>query len=190
MDDEDFDPVCSVNTLCDYTLQFDTLDAIQAASSAGTIDDVCVSFYTLHTLSTMINEEMSNYTSVNSGYDGLFKYYTEYVKNMVPDALSSFMAIATLHSPNGGAGQAYFDCTYTRKSPASLATSFTQACPIPVSGVARGYFHEGIILTSIRSGHIFPLQAPSVSPTRLETLMVSTTHCLLRMVSTNHGSPS
>lgn len=91
----------------------------------------------------MINEEISNYTSVNSGYDGLFKYYIEYLTNMVPDALSSFMAIATATSPKGGAGQAYFDCTYTRTFPASLAASFTQVCPIPVSGVARGYFHEG-----------------------------------------------
>jgi len=125
--DEDTSPDCSISTYCDYTLVFDTLDEIAAAAAAGTIDDVCISWYSLQTLSEMIDGSITNYTAVDKGYDQVFKYYVEYVKNMVPDALGKFMAIATPTSPNGGAGQQYFDCKYVGK------TTYTQPCPISVS---------------------------------------------------------
>lgn len=128
--DEDLSADCNINTYCDYTLTFDTLDEISAADAAGTINDVCVSWYTLQTLSHTIDGAITNYTAVDTGYDSLFKYYVEYVKNMVPDAISAFMATASPSSPAGGAGQAYFDCTYTGK------TTYTQACPIPLSKIA------------------------------------------------------
>ena len=127
--DEDLSADCSINTYCDYTLTFDTLDEISAADAAGTINDVCVSWYTLQTLSYTIDGAITNYTAVDTRYDNLFKYYVEYVKNMVPYAITKFMAPATSTSPAGGAGQAYFDCTYTGK------TTYTQACPIPVSKI-------------------------------------------------------
>jgi hypothetical protein len=126
-DDEDTSAVCQISTYCDWTLTFDTLDAISAAATAGTINDVCLSWYTLQTLSYTIDSSITNYTAVDTGYDNLFKYYVEYVKNMVPDALGKFMANASPSSPNGGAGQQYFDCTYTGK------TTYTQACPLSVS---------------------------------------------------------
>lgn len=125
--DNDTSDACSISAYCDYTLVFTTLDAIQAASAAGTINDVCISYYTLQTLSATLDGAISKYTSVDQGYDNLFKYYVEYVKNMVPDALSQFMALSTPRSPIGGAGHKYFDCTYTGE------TTFTQPCPISMS---------------------------------------------------------
>jgi glucan 1,3-beta-glucosidase len=130
-DDEDTSAVCQISTYCDWTLTFDTLDAISAAATAGTINEVCVSWYTLQTLSYTIDGSITNYTTVNTGYDQVFKYYVEYVKNMVPYGLGAFMADASPSSPNGGAGQKYFECTYTGK------TTYTQPCPISVSNVAH-----------------------------------------------------
>jgi len=130
--DDDTSGDCMVQTYCDYTLEFDTLDAIQAASAAGTIPDVCVSYYVLQTLSEMIDTELTDYDNVNSGYDDLFGYYVEYVKGMIPDAIDRFMAVATRSSPKGGDGQQYFDCTYVGSK-----TSYSQACPVPVSNAER-----------------------------------------------------
>lgn len=125
--DEDTSDACSISTYCDYTLVFDTLDAISAASAAGTIKDVCISWYTLQTLSNTLDESITNYTAVDKGYDSLFKYYVEYVKNMVPYAITKFMANASPKYPNGGDGQQFLDCTYAGK------TTYTQACPLSVS---------------------------------------------------------
>jgi glucan 1,3-beta-glucosidase len=130
-DDEDTGAVCQISTYCDWTLTFDTLDAISAAATAGTINEVCVSWYTLQTLSYTIDGSITNYITVNTGYDQVFKYYVEYVKNMVPYGLGAFMADASPSSPNGGAGQKYFECTYTGK------ITYTQPCPISVSNVAH-----------------------------------------------------
>jgi glucan 1,3-beta-glucosidase len=136
--DDDTSAACSISTYCDYTLIFNTLDDISAASAAGSISDVCISWYTLQTLSTTLDGSMTNYTAVDKGYDQLFKYYVEYVKNMVPDAISKFMAGSSPNSPNGGAGQQYFDCTYVGK------TTFSQPCPISVSNAPEGHLAVGL----------------------------------------------
>ncbi|KAH8662506.1 hypothetical protein BX600DRAFT_499009 [Xylariales sp. PMI_506] len=133
------EPQCMVANLCDYTRSFATLDDIQAASSS--ISSVCASYYALQVLTDMLDTEVTNYTNVNSGYDGVFSDYVDYVREMVPDALTLFMATATASAPNGGLGQQYFDCAYSSKS-----TSFTQACPISVS--TPGQFTMSLHLTS------------------------------------------
>ncbi|KFY09864.1 hypothetical protein V492_05320 [Pseudogymnoascus sp. VKM F-4246] len=73
----------------------------------------------------MLNVEVTNYTAVNEGYDGVFGYYVDYIKEMVLDALNQFMAIATLKNPNGGDDQKYFDCKYEGRG-----KTISQACPI------------------------------------------------------------
>ena len=126
-DDDSTDPGCLAATLCDYTLEFASLDAIQAASS--TFNPNCASYYTLKVLDDMLDVEVTNYTAVNKGYDSVFKYYVEYVKQMVSDALTQFMAHATSDLPSGGPGQAFFNCAYSGpRSP-----SYPGACPVPVS---------------------------------------------------------
>lgn len=124
--DESTDDWCMTSTYCDYTLRFGSLDAIEAANS--TFNGNCASYYTFHVLSNMLSVEVTNYTAVNKGYDGVFGDYVDYVKSMVPDALSQFMANPTPSSPTGGDGLPHFDCAYSSKS-----TSFSQACPIDVS---------------------------------------------------------
>jgi hypothetical protein len=52
----------------------------------------------------MLNVEVTNYTAVNKGYDGVFGYYVDYIKEMVLDALNQFIPIATSRNPNGGDG--------------------------------------------------------------------------------------
>lgn len=36
----------------------------------------------------MLNVEVTNYTIVNKGYDGVFSYYINYIKEIVLDALN------------------------------------------------------------------------------------------------------
>lgn len=109
-DDDSTDPGCFAATLCDYTRDFDSLDAIQVASS--TFNPNCASYYSLQILDDMLDVEVANYTTVNKGYDDVFKYYVEYLRQMVPDALTEFMAHATDKLPNGGPGQAFFDVSH------------------------------------------------------------------------------
>lgn len=123
--DDSTDPACMVNTYCDYTREFKTLDELQAAS--GTFLDICTSYYALGVLNYMLTAEVANYTTVNKGYDGVFDDYVDYVKEMVPDALGSFMATSTATSPAGGAGQQFFDCKFTSAHPVK---SVAHACPI------------------------------------------------------------
>lgn len=130
--DNDTSNECNIDADCNEDLEFDTLDNIQWASGNATIEDVCISCYALQTLSNMIDTQIADYNDVNTGYDGLFKYYIEYIKNFVPYALTQFMAIPTDTTDAGGEGQQYFDCTYESKK-----TSYTQACPISVSKAGR-----------------------------------------------------
>jgi glucan 1,3-beta-glucosidase len=127
-DDESTESWCMIDTYCDYTLQFSNLIGITAAEGLGLIDPICSSFYTLQVLSDMLNTEVANYTIVNEGYDGVFGDYVDYIKEMVPDALTQFMAPPTASNPAGGAGNKYFNCEYS----AGLRTG-SQACPISVS---------------------------------------------------------
>lgn len=83
----------------------------------------------------MLDTEVTNYTMVNSGYDGVFDDY------LVPDALSQFMAEATAANPAGGAGQQYFNCEYSSKD-----QTFSQACPIPVRN--SGYLTKSLKIIS------------------------------------------
>ncbi|RFU28181.1 hypothetical protein B7463_g8175, partial [Scytalidium lignicola] len=130
-DDESTESWCMIDTYCDYTIQFSSLEAINASDLAGLTDPVCSSYYTLQVLSDMLDTEVTNYTKVNSGYDGVFG---DYVKEMVPDALHQFMAESTPSNPAGGAGQQYFNCEYSSED-----KTFSQACPISYETL----FHPG-----------------------------------------------
>ncbi|KAE9375601.1 glycoside hydrolase family 55 protein [Stipitochalara longipes BDJ] len=87
--------------ICDPTLTFSSLDTLQAASS--TIPNVCLDSYSLQVISDMLDEALNNYTSVDNGYDKVFKYYIEAVKGMIPYQISAFME-------KGGPGNQFFDC--------------------------------------------------------------------------------
>jgi glucan 1,3-beta-glucosidase len=120
--DDSTDPVCMVESSCDLTRTFPTLDGLQKA--AGSFPDQCTNYYALNTLYSILEGSLANYTAVNSGYDDVFGDYVSYTKEMVPDVLQSFMADSSPNSPHGGLGNQYFDCTCEGYGPTS-----TQQCP-------------------------------------------------------------
>lgn len=120
--DDDISAACIVETVCDNTKTFTTLDALQAA--AGTFPNICTDYYALGVLSSTLNQGLANYSSVNSGYDSLFDDYVQYTKEMIPQALQDFMAYPSLTRPDGGPGNKYFDCTFDDGD-----SPVTQRCP-------------------------------------------------------------
>lgn len=79
--DEDDAPVC------DYSITFDNLDDLNAAS--GDFVSSCLVVYALETLITMLDTAYANYTSVNDGYDEEFGYYVTYIEKLVPAVLDN-----------------------------------------------------------------------------------------------------
>lgn len=100
-DDDDCFDGGSTTIPCDFRRHFSSLEALQAASS--NIPSACLDGYSLQVVSDMLNDALINYTSVDNGYDGVWKYYTESVKAMIPYQVSEFMK-------NGGVGNQFFDC--------------------------------------------------------------------------------
>jgi glucan 1,3-beta-glucosidase len=71
--DDDDSPECNTTPTCDFTLDFDTLDDLSAAT--GTFPDICTEYYALGALSNMLQSALDNYTSADDGYDGVFGDY-------------------------------------------------------------------------------------------------------------------
>jgi glucan 1,3-beta-glucosidase len=120
--DEDLSDECRWDNECDFTLSFATLDALQAAS--GSMPDICLPYYALGLLQSNLTQSLSDYESVNDGYDDVFDDYADYVKDMIPEILSDFMADSSPSNPSGGDGNQYFDCTFE-----SGTLKETQQCP-------------------------------------------------------------
>ena len=120
--DNDTSSECMTNPLCDNTKTFATLDDLQAA--AGTFPAICTDYYALGILRSTLSESLANYTNVDNGYDAVFGYYVEYVKDIIPDALNEFMDSGDYKNPSGGPGNKYFDCTFQ-----SGTLVETQQCP-------------------------------------------------------------
>ena len=139
--DESTSAECQIVSYCDFMEQFSTMEAVLTAEVAGLVDPVCSSYYTLQVLSDTLSIEVTNYTKVNEGYDGVFGDYVDYVKRMVSDALNKFMAVATGTTPGGGPGQQFLNCEYSSES-----QTITQPCPIPVSN--PGYMTTSLKIAS------------------------------------------
>lgn len=73
--------------LCDYTLTFNSLDDLSAAS--GSLRSDCIAAYTMQVLIDMLNTAYANYTDVNNGYDDMFGYYVTYIEDLVPEILKA-----------------------------------------------------------------------------------------------------
>jgi glucan 1,3-beta-glucosidase len=123
--DDDDSPDCFGTTLCDYSQDFPTLDAVQAA--LGSFSASCVDYYAIRTLRNMLQDTVGQFASADNGYDALYGYYVESVKESVPTALSTFML------PSDGQGNQYFTCTFQAYDSGTGAKSghpITHKCPI------------------------------------------------------------
>jgi glucan 1,3-beta-glucosidase len=65
--DDDTTAACFEGSKCDYTLSYNTLEDLDAASGSWPAE--CLSYYMLGTLNNLLSEALDNYTSVNDGYD-------------------------------------------------------------------------------------------------------------------------
>jgi glucan 1,3-beta-glucosidase len=128
-DDDDSD-ACASPPLCDYTLDFPTLDAVKAAM--GSFSAGCADFYSNRALRNMLQQSVDQFSSTDNGYDPLFKYYVESVKDFVPNGLTNFMA-------EGGAGNQYFTCAFVSAyQPGVKTTRITHQCPITQKEIGYG----------------------------------------------------
>ncbi|KAK5157149.1 hypothetical protein LTS14_004667 [Recurvomyces mirabilis] len=120
--DNDTSPECYTPSLCDYTMSYVDLDAVQAAS--GSFAAACADFYALTALRNMLQASVDEFSSTNNGYDSLYSYYVESVKDFVPNGLATFMA-------QGGAGNQYFTCAFVEAyTPGIKSETITHQCPI------------------------------------------------------------
>jgi len=86
-DDDDDDDSFENGVPCDYTMTFDNLDDLNAASDGLRVE--CLAAYTLDTLITMLDAAYDHYNSVNDGYDEEFGYYVTYIQKLVPSVLNN-----------------------------------------------------------------------------------------------------
>ncbi|CAK7568439.1 MAG: hypothetical protein SEPTF4163_006429 [Sporothrix epigloea] len=127
-DDDDDSDECNVSWTCDLTQNYDSVDALNAALS---YPDQCMPYYAINTLYNILNDTMANYTVTNSKYDKYFGDYQQYVREMVPEAIATFIAPSSPAQVKGGAGNQYFNCTCT-----GCGTTAMQQCPFTHSQLA------------------------------------------------------
>lgn len=113
---------------CDYSLSFATLADLENVS--GQYSTYCVELYAVQTLSNELVGALANFTDVNNGYDALFGYYVDYINDMIPQALQTFMA------SDNGPGNKYFECTYATGG----VNHTTRTCPFDRFSLGEGTY--------------------------------------------------
>ncbi|KAF5501368.1 Mutanase [Colletotrichum siamense] len=95
---------------CDYSLTFDSLEALAAA--ADSYEPYCAGMYALGVLSNNHTATLSEFNDANNNYDSLFGYYVKYVKGLVAPSIWSFMKSDgyTYFTCNFKGGTSTFDC--------------------------------------------------------------------------------
>ncbi|KAJ6029918.1 carbohydrate-binding module family 24 protein [Penicillium canescens] len=127
--DDGSDPACAEPTVCNFTLDFSTLDALEDA--VGNLDPVCVDFYTLDGLATVLEQTLNNYTGITNNYDTKFDEYVDYIKEIIPDQLNEFMRVEAPYGP----GNQFFRCTYNHIG----RNSTTGSCPGDIGIISGTY---------------------------------------------------
>lgn len=123
-DDDDISDACMTIPTCDLTLEFNSLDALQAA--AGTFPAICTDSYAVGALSSMLEAALANFTAVNDGYDDVWGDYVTYVKEIIPQSLVDYMIGPTANNPSGGPGNKYFTCIFEE----DFQNRTAQTCPM------------------------------------------------------------
>ncbi|RAH87503.1 hypothetical protein BO86DRAFT_300109 [Aspergillus japonicus CBS 114.51] len=136
-DDDDDDLVCADDgtdtravcdeesyTGCDYSVSFTSFNDLSTA--AASYNASCVNYYLIGVLSSMLDDTLANYTQMNGSYHDKFEDYVSFVKEEVPNTLDTLMAA-------GGAGNAYFECTYSAGGITNISTT---SCPYQVPQTA------------------------------------------------------
>jgi hypothetical protein len=99
--------------------------------AVGNLDPVCVDFYTLDGLATVLEQTLTNYTGITSNYDTKFDEYVDYIKEIIPDQLNEFMRVEAPYGP----GNQFFRCTYNHIG----RNSTTGSCPGDIGIISGTY---------------------------------------------------
>ncbi|OBT89627.1 hypothetical protein VE02_01780 [Pseudogymnoascus sp. 03VT05] len=134
-DDDDTSADCQIEPTCDSSVNIQDLLMLEAAALA--FPATCTDRYAVRMLSNMLDATIANYTTVDSGYNAVFGYYTEYVKEMIPQALQLFMADPTPNNPSGGPGNKFFTCTFYQGG----VNATSHHCPIDLDTLVRNYIY-------------------------------------------------
>ncbi|KAE8144645.1 glycosyl hydrolase family 71-domain-containing protein [Aspergillus avenaceus] len=118
--DDDDRPECAEELPCDYSLTFNSLEALKKASAD--IPSGCMPMYAAQVLMDTLDAALANYTDVDNGYDDKFGYYVKYLRDMVPTAISRFLSL----NKGEGPGNKYFQCRWATPG----KDREYQSCPI------------------------------------------------------------
>lgn len=92
---------------CDPATKPGSLDELLGVLDPNKISPLCWNIFASDILQDMLDQALDDYQSVLDGYDGVFGYYVDWVKDSITPALRKYMDL------DGGPGNAYFSCEWT-----------------------------------------------------------------------------
>ncbi|KAI8297899.1 Mutanase [Colletotrichum sp. SAR11_59] len=124
-EDDVYPSILSADTTCDPSVRPQTLDDLVKIMNDDTYNPVCRNLWALRILSDSLDSFQADYKDALNGYDSVFGYYVDYVKESINPQLTAYMDFDT------GAGNKFFTCSWTvqsrtREGPCPPADKFWQ----------------------------------------------------------------
>jgi chitinase len=108
--------------------EYEDLDALE--KDADNIPSYCAPLYILTAMGTLLNDTLKKYDEVKNDYDGKFKYYEQYINDLVNPQLENWMDnFDRNEETKQGLGNRFFDCKYKHKGEDSWR--YDGECPVP-----------------------------------------------------------
>ncbi|KAI0545346.1 hypothetical protein F4679DRAFT_561711 [Xylaria curta] len=125
----------------DCPLIFNDLDHVMQYATAHLIPSFCRSIYVLGAMGQMLDSVIAEYEDTNNNYDGKFKYYAEYIDDLVNPQLQNWMDNwGTDKETKRGLGNRFFDCKYKRTEKEDYR--YQGPCPVPKSIMSDGTWDD------------------------------------------------
>ncbi|KAI8165718.1 hypothetical protein K4K54_008207 [Colletotrichum sp. SAR 10_86] len=126
IEDDDVYPISLASfAQCDPAVRPKTLDDLVKSIDDNSYNAVCWNRWALRILSDSLDSFQADYASALEGYDSVFGYYVDYVKQSINPQLTAYMDFDT------GLGNKFFTCSWTvqsrtREGPCPPADKFWQ----------------------------------------------------------------
>lgn len=122
-------------------LEFNDLDHVVQYATSNQIPSYCRSIYILGAMAKMLDTVIAEYKDTDNNYNGKFKYYEEYINDLVNPQLVNWMDNwGTDEETKQGLGNRFFDCKYKRDDKDNYR--YEGACPVPKSIMADGTWDD------------------------------------------------
>ena len=130
-----------VGTAADCSLEFNDLDHVFQYASSFLLPPYCRSIYLLSAMSKMLDTVIAQYKNTSNNYEGKFKYYAEYINDLVNPQLANWMDNwDTDQETKQGLGNRFFDCKYKRSEGDDYR--YEGACPVPHDIMSNGTWDD------------------------------------------------